>query len=127
MGKTEKRPDSAGSARPAAPRGPSATELQVRIVCAGRSSAWVLEELSNGLRQALEVGRDPLVILEDLALLKDSVSTLLKGICKMLVGYPKTVTFWESSGYTEAFMSAMEAPGAPDGNAPGGGPPVFLG
>ena len=122
MGMTEKRPDSAGSVRPAAPRGPSATELQVRIVCAGRSSAWVLEELGNGLRHALEQGLDPLVILEDLALLKDSVSTLLKGICKMLVGYPKTVTLWESSGYTEAFMTAMEAPGAP-----GGGPPVFLG
>ncbi len=127
MGNTEKRPDSGGSPRPAAPRGPSATELQVRIVCAGRSSDWVLEEMSNGLRHALEQGRDPLIVLEDLVLLKDSVSTLLKGICKMLVGYPKTVTFWESSGYTEAFMSIMEAPGAPDSGPSAGGPPVFLG
>jgi hypothetical protein len=126
MGMTDNRPESAGSPRAAAPRGPTATELQVRIVCAGRSSAWVLEEMSTGLRYALEQGRDPLIVLEDLALLNDSVSTLLKGICKMLVGYPKTVTFWESSGYTEAFMSAMEAPGAPESGPCAGGPPVFL-
>lgn len=114
MGKIEKHLNSTGTP----PQVPLATELQIRIVCAGRSSAWALEELSNGLRQALEEGRDPLIILEDLALLKDSVSTLLKGICKMLVGYPKTVTFWESSGYTEAFMSAMEAPTSPEGAPP---------
>ena len=121
MENTDKRPDTARITPPA----PLATELQVRIVCAGRSSAWVLQEMSNGLRQGLEQGRDPLIVLEDLALLKDSVSTLLKGICTMLVGYPKTVTFWESSGYTEAFMSAMEAPAPPEGGRSAGDPPLF--
>jgi len=126
MCKTDKRPDPAGSPRSAAPRGPTASELQVRIVCAGRSSDWVLEELEKGLRQALELGREPLIVLEDLVLLKDSVSSLLKGICKSLAGFPKTVTFWESSGYTEAFMSIMEAPCAPESGPSAGGPPVFL-
>jgi hypothetical protein len=121
MSKIEKRPDASRATPPA----PLATELQVRIVCAGRSSAWVLDELSAGLRQGLDQGRDPLIVLEDLALLKDSVSTLLKGICKMFVGYPRTVTFWESSGYTEAFMSAMESPATPEDGRSTGGPPPF--
>ena len=121
MGNIDRRPDSSRATPPA----PLATELQVRIGCAGRSSAQVLEDLSSGLRQGLELGRDPLIVLEDLALLKDSVSTLLKGICTMLVGYPKTVTFWESSGYTEAFMSAMEAPAAPEEGRPAGDPSLF--
>jgi hypothetical protein len=94
----------------------SPTEIQIRIVCAGRSVDWVLVELHKGLRQALVENRDPLIILEDLVLLQDSVSNLLKSVCRELVGYPRTVNFWESSGITEAFMSAMEAP--PDPKSP---------
>ncbi len=96
----------------------SSTELQVRIVCAGRSVDWVLEEFHKGLRQAMLENRDPLIILEDLVLLKDSVSNLLKSICREIVGYPRTVSFWESSGITEAFMTAMETPPAPDAPPP---------
>jgi len=88
-------------------------ELQVRIVCAGRSADWVLGELQQGLTQALAENRDPLIVLEDLVLLRDSVSNVLKGICKALVGYPRPVSFWEASGITEAFMSAMDAPTRP--------------
>lgn len=90
--------------------GAGTAEVQIRIVCAGRSADWVLTELTKGLTQALADNKDPLIVLEDLVLLKDSVSNLLKGICRELVGYPRTVSFWESSGITEAFMSAMEAP-----------------
>jgi len=81
------------------------------------ASTGVLEELHKGLRQALVENRDPLIILEDLVLLKDSVSNLLKSLCREIVGYPRTVSFWETSGITEAFMSAMDAPPAP-GNPP---------
>lgn len=102
----------------APPAGGLSSELQIRIVCAGRSTNWVLEQLHLGLRQALAEHRDPLIVLEDLVLLKDSVSNLLKGICRELVGYPRTVSFWESSGITEAFMSAMEAPPGPEGPPP---------
>ena len=113
MGRIEHRPEARHEAAPATPPAASSSELQVRIVCAGRSSDWVLEQLSLGLKHSLEQNRDPLIVLEDLVLLKDSVTSLLKGICKLLVGYPRTVTFWESSGFTEAFMSAMEAPPGP--------------
>jgi hypothetical protein len=34
--------------------------------------------------------------------------TLIKGLSRLLVGYPRTVTFWESSGFTEAFLSVMD-------------------
>ena len=98
--------------------GSAAPELQVRIVCAGRSVDDVLELLRQGLRQALDEQRDPLIVLEDLVLLKDSVSNLLKGICREIVGFPRTVNFWESSGITEAFLSAMDAPAGPEGSAP---------
>jgi hypothetical protein len=49
-----------------------------------------------------------LIVLEDLGLLRDSVAALIKGLCRHLVGYSRAVTFWESSGYTEAFLNVME-------------------
>jgi hypothetical protein len=38
----------------------------------------------------------------------EAVATVIKGFSRLLVGYPRTVTFWEASGYTEAFLSVME-------------------
>jgi len=83
-------------------------ELQIRIACNGKSAADALEELRRGLADAASVGRHPLVVLEELGRLQDSVVTFVKGLSRMLVDYPGTVTFWESSGYTEAFLSVME-------------------
>ena len=83
-------------------------EQQVRVACAGKSAAEALEELRRGLADAALHQRDPLVVLEDLGRLRDSVVTFIKGLSRMLVGYPRAVTFWESSGYTEAFLSVME-------------------
>ncbi len=86
-------------------------ELQVRIPCSGKSAAEALEELRRGLADAESAGRDPLVVLEDLGRLQDSVVAFIKGLSQMLVGYPRAVTFWEASGYTEAFLSVMERQG----------------
>jgi hypothetical protein len=90
---------------------PLSNEMQVRINCAGASAAQILDRLQQGLDQARTENRSPLIILEDLVLLNDSVSSLLKGICRAIAGYPRTVTFWESSGLNEAFLSAIEIPG----------------
>jgi hypothetical protein len=89
-------------------------ELQIRIPCAGRTSSEALEELHRGLTEAAAAGRDPLVVLEDLGRLQDSVVAFIKGLSRMLVGYPRSVTFWESSGLTEAFLSAMDRPAPED-------------
>lgn len=89
-------------------RSEEAQEVQIRIACAGRSSAEVLEELRGGLADAALHGQDPLVVLEDLGRLQDSVVAFIKGLSRMLVDYPRDVNFWESSGYTEAFLSVME-------------------
>jgi len=95
--------------------GPGPTrELQSRIDCKGKVSGQVLDELSRVLQEARTLNRDPLIVLEDLGLLADSVTTLIKGLCRLLAGYPRTVTFWESTGYAEAFLSVMENPGADD-------------
>lgn len=83
-------------------------ELQIRIACAGKGAADVLEELRRGLADAATARRHPLVVLEELGRLQDSVVTFVKGLSRMLVDYPGSVTFWETSGYTEAFLSAME-------------------
>src|SRR5689334_16530135 len=83
-------------------------EFQVRIACGGRNSTEALEEVRRGLDDAAAANRNPLVVLEDLGRLQDSVVTFIKGLSRMLVGYSRTVTFWESSGYTEAFLSVME-------------------
>lgn len=91
-----------------ASRNAATGELQIRIRCGGRLAPEVLGNLERDLGEAEASGRDPLVVLEELGKLRDSVATLLKGISRMLVGYPRTVTFWETSGYTEAFLSVME-------------------
>ena len=83
-------------------------ELQIRIACTGKSAADVLEELRRGLADAAALERHPLVVLEELGRLQDSVVTFVKGLSRMLVDYPGSVTFWETSGYTEAFLSVME-------------------
>jgi hypothetical protein len=90
-----------------------ALEIQTRIGCKGRSAAAVLDELARALAEAEARRLDPLLVLEDLAGLQDSITSLIKGLSRLLVGYPRTVTFWESSGYTEAFLSVMERPTPP--------------
>jgi hypothetical protein len=101
------KPEATGSASPAP------TELQTRIPCTGRSAADVIAELNQALLDAERKNLEPLIVLQDLGKLADSVTTLIKAISRLLVGYPRTVTFWEESGYTEAFLSAMEQPGEP--------------
>jgi hypothetical protein len=93
-------------------------ELQIRIACKGKSAAQVWDEVRSGLVESVAQKRDPLIVLEDLGLLHDSITTLIKGLSRLLVGYPRTVTFWESSGYAEAFLSVMEAADPPDPEAP---------
>jgi len=86
-----------------------ASEMQIHIACGGKSSAETLVELERGLTDAAAGGRDPLIVLEDLGRLQDSVVAFMKGLSRLLLGYPRTVTFWETSGYTEAFLSVMES------------------
>ena len=83
-------------------------ELQRRIACKGKTAPAVLAEVGSALADAASRQLNPLIVLEDLGLLQDSVATLIKGFSRLLVGFPGTVTFWESSGYTEAFLSVME-------------------
>ena len=97
------------------PAAGEAAELQTRIACKGKTAAAVLEDISRALADAEARRRDPLLVLEDLGCLQDSVASLIKGLSRLLVGYPRTVTFWESSGYTEAFLSVMERPAPPRG------------
>jgi hypothetical protein len=94
--------------RPAPPPLADAGEFQIRIACAGKTASQALEELRQGLADAAAAGRHPLVVLEELGRLQDSVVAFIKGLSRMLVDYPGPVTFWESSGYTEAFLSVME-------------------
>jgi len=94
--------------RAARPIGDLTKELQIRIACAGKSADQALSQIQAGLDEAEIQNRDPLIVLEDLGKLRDSVMALIKGLSRLLVGYPRTVSFWESSGYTEAFLSVME-------------------
>ena len=87
-----------------------APELQTRIACKGKTATDVLDEMSRALSEAEARNMDPLIVLEELGQIQDSVATLIKGLSRLIVGYPRTVTFWEASGYTEAFLSAMEQP-----------------
>jgi hypothetical protein len=100
------------------------SEPQFRIDCKGKSAVLVLEDLGRALADAEAKGRDPLIVLEDLGLLADSVTTLIKGLCRLLVGYPRTVSFWESSGYTEAFLSVMDGQTSHEEEPPSHPPPI---
>ena len=97
--------DRSKSASP--PIGPH--ELQYRIPCRGRSSGQVLDDVARALAEAEAKDRDPLLVLEDLGLLEDSIASLIKGISRIVFGYPRTVSCWEASGYTEAFLSVIDA------------------
>jgi hypothetical protein len=102
----------------------SSRELQLRISCNGRTSTQVLEEISRGLTDALAKELDPLLVLEDLAKLQESITTLIKGLSRLVYKYPRPVTCWESSGLTEAFLSVMDAAeGPPPAPAPDLEPP----
>jgi len=85
-------------------------ELQFRVACKGKTVGEVIDPLVGALATAEARNRDPLIVLEDLGQLAGSVTTLIKSLSRLLVGYPRTVTFWEASGLTEAFLSAMEPP-----------------
>lgn len=89
------------------PLGPH--ELQYRVPCRGRSSGQVLDDVARALAEAEAKGRDPLLVLEDLGLLEDSITSLIKGISRVVANYPRTVSCWESSGFTEAFLSVIDA------------------
>lgn len=93
--------DQKSSATPAA-------ELQLRIPCAGRTSTQVLEDISSGLTEALAREQDPLLVLEDLGRLQDSVMALIKGLSRLVYKYPRPVACWESTGLAEAFLSVMD-------------------
>lgn len=97
---------------------PPATELQLRISCAGRTSTQVLEDISTGLTDALAKQQDPLLVLEDLGRLQDSVMALIKGLSRLVYKYPRPVACWESSGLAEAFLSVMDHADQPGPTAP---------
>jgi hypothetical protein len=112
MSDTTKRQLDAGTAadpsKPAAPPiGPH--ELQYRIPCRGRSSGQVLDDVARALAESEAKSRDPLLVLEDLGLLEDSITSLINGLSRLVLGYPRTVSCWEASGYTEAFLSVIDA------------------
>ena len=88
---------------------PPTGELQVRIPCGGRSSAQVLGDVERGLAEALAKDQDPLLVLEDLAKLQDSIMTFVKGLSRLVYKYPRPVACWESAGYAEAFLSIMDS------------------
>lgn len=88
---------------------PGTHELQYRIPCGGRSSGQVLDDVARALAEAEARSRDPLLVLEDLGQLADSVASLIKGLSRIVDNYPRTVSCWEASGYTEAFLSVIEA------------------
>lgn len=103
--------DQTASASPAA-------ELQLRIPCAGRTSTQVLEDISIGLTDALAKQQDPLLVLEDLGRLQDSVMALIKGLSRLVYKYPRPVACWESSGLAEAFLSVMDHADRPAAEPP---------
>lgn len=111
MGETTERqrhPDSPSAASyiPSVETG----ELQVRIPCRGKSAERVLDEVAAGLAEAVLLDCNPLLVLEDLGQLADSITALIKGLSRLTDGYPRTVSCWESSGYAEAFLSVIDAP-----------------
>ena len=112
MSDTTKRQLDAGSrterTQPTTPPAGS-HELQYRIPCGGRSSGQVLDDVARALAEAEARNRDPLLVLEDLGKLQDSVASLIKGLSRIVANYPRTVSCWEASGYTEAFLSVIDA------------------
>jgi hypothetical protein len=110
MSDTTKRQLDAGSRTAHSSLPPvNSTELQYRIPCRGRSSGQVLDDVARALAESEAKNLDPLLVLEDLGQLEDSITSLIKGMSRIVAGYPRTVSCWEASGYTEAFLSVIDA------------------
>jgi hypothetical protein len=81
--------------------------LEIRIDCAGLPAGLVLAEIIPACRCAPPHVTRALIVLENVMLLKDSLSRLLKDLARAVVWLRVPIELRDSSGCLNAFLDAM--------------------
>ena len=82
-------------------------EIRTRIDCRDRTAREALATILPICLEAHVRGRRPVVVVHNLHLLPDSVTRLLKGLERLADELDARIILEDSSGYAEAFRSAM--------------------
>jgi response regulator RpfG family c-di-GMP phosphodiesterase len=80
----------------------------LRINCQGMTSGDLLQRLSPESLPVRAGGRRPVIILEHLDQLGDSITTVLKRLAERIVVADFEITLIDGSGYLNAFLDALE-------------------
>jgi hypothetical protein len=78
-----------------------------RVDCRGRRAGEILLQILPICLNARQVKASSFVIIENLELLKDSVTGLLKAFDRLAVDFGVRITLADSSGFGEAFLKAL--------------------
>lgn len=79
----------------------------LQINCRGMTAADLLERLSPETLPVRAGGRRPVIIIENLAELADSISTVLKRLAEWIVKADYEITLIDGSGYVNAFLEVL--------------------
>lgn len=91
-----------GALRPPAPERPPR-----RVDCAGRSARDVLEAVLPECLEARSQGARALIRVDNLELLSDSVTRLLKAFDRLSADLGAEIRLADSSGFAGAFLEAL--------------------
>src|SRR5437867_2843982 len=85
--------------------------LPVRLDCRGRDAKEILLEAIPICLQARTTGATPVLSIENLEGLNDSVSRLLKAFDRLAADFGARIKLADSSGFGEAFLKALAGNG----------------
>lgn len=83
--------------------------IEIRMDCAGKSAGAVLAEIIPACRRAArEKGVRALLVLDNVRMLEDSLSRLVKDLARAAVWLDLPIELRDASGCVNAFLEAME-------------------
>jgi hypothetical protein len=82
-------------------------DFAARVECRGRRAGDILLQILPICLNAMRVKARPFIFIENLELLEDSVTALLKAFDRLAVDFGVRITLADSSGFGEAFLKAL--------------------
>src|SRR6185503_6974472 len=90
-------------------QGLAETIIEIRVDCAGKTAGAVLADIIPACRRAArEENARALILLDDVRMLGDSLSRLVKDIARAAVWLDLPIELRDSSGCINAFLEAMD-------------------
>lgn len=82
--------------------------LEIKVDCAGRTAGLVLAEILPACRRASQGPARARIVVENLLMLQDSVSRLLKDLARAVVYLELPIELRDASGCITAFLNALD-------------------